>query len=90
MRIKKKRNGYEFHFDSKVIDVKTNEITVLENNNRITYNSPFIILAIGHSAKDTYEMLYKNGFSLSPKPFSIGARIEHLQSEIDRGLYGKY
>ena len=83
------RLGGEFHFDSKVIDVKTNEITVLENNNRITYNSPFIILAIGHSAKDTYEMLYKNGFSLSPKPFSIGARIEHLQSKINLIQYGE-
>ena len=83
------RLGGEFHFDSKVIDVKTNEIIVLESNREITYNSPYIILAIGHSAKDTYEMLYKNGFSMSPKPFSVGARIEHLQSKINLIQYGE-
>lgn len=47
-----------------------------------------LILAVGHSARDTFEMLLGNGFTLTPKPFSVGVRIEHLQSEIDRGLYG--
>lgn len=49
-----------------------------------------LVLAIGHSAHDTFEMLLKNGIELVPKPFSVGARIEHLQSDIDRALYGKY
>ena len=48
-----------------------------------------LVLAIGHSAHDTFEMLLKNGVALVPKPFSVGARIEHLQSDIDKALYGK-
>ena len=82
------RLGGEFHFDAKVVDVKSNSITVLENNQESVYNSPYIILGIGHSAKDTYEMLYKNGFALEPKAFSIGARIEHLQKTINEIQYG--
>ena len=49
-----------------------------------------LVLAIGHSAHDTFEMLLKNGIELAPKAFSVGARIEHLQSDIDKALYGKY
>lgn len=49
-----------------------------------------LVLAIGHSAHDTFEMLLKNGITLVPKPFSVGARIEHLQADIDKALYGKY
>lgn len=49
-----------------------------------------IVLAIGHSAHDTFEMLLKNGVELVPKPFSVGARIEHLQADINKALYGKF
>ncbi len=49
-----------------------------------------LVLAIGHSAHDTFEMLLKNGVELIPKPFSVGARIEHMQSDIDKALYGKF
>lgn len=48
------------------------------------------ILALGHSARDTFFALHAQGLFFEPKPFSVGARIEHLQSEIDRALYGKY
>lgn len=48
-----------------------------------------LVLAVGHSAHDTFSMLLKNGVTLLPKPFSVGARIEHLQSDIDRALYGR-
>lgn len=47
-----------------------------------------LILATGHSARDTFEMLSARGFLLEAKPFSVGVRIEHLQAEIDKGLYG--
>ena len=47
-----------------------------------------IVLAIGHSARDTVAMLMKNGMTVEPKPFSVGLRIEHLREDIDRGLYG--
>ena len=49
-----------------------------------------IILAIGHSARDTFEMLYDKALPLEPKPFSVGARIEHLRENIDKAQYGSF
>ncbi len=49
-----------------------------------------LALAVGHSAHDTFSMLLRNGVEMYPKPFSVGARIEHLQSDIDTALYGRY
>lgn len=49
-----------------------------------------LILAIGHSARDTFEMLHNKDILMQTKPFSIGVRIEHLQDDINFGLYGKY
>lgn len=49
-----------------------------------------VILAVGHSARDTFAMLKRLGLRMECKPFSVGVRIEHLQREIDRGLYGKW
>ena len=49
-----------------------------------------LALAVGHSAHDTFRMLNQKGVELIPKPFSVGARIEHLQSDIDRALYGRH
>ena len=48
-----------------------------------------LILALGHSARDTFSMLMTRGVSMIPKPFSVGVRIEHLQDDIDEALYGK-
>lgn len=47
-----------------------------------------VVLAVGHSARDTYEYLLSSGFSILPKSFSVGVRIEHLQEDVDRSLYG--
>lgn len=49
-----------------------------------------LVLATGHSARDTYAMLMKAGFSVAPKPFSVGFRIEHKQADIDKALYGDF
>ncbi len=49
-----------------------------------------LLLCVGHSARDTFEMLKKNGIEMQPKPFAAGARIEHLQSVIDRSQYGSF
>ena len=49
-----------------------------------------LILAVGHSARDTYAMLMEKGYTLVPKPFSVGVRIEHLQENIDRALFGEH
>lgn len=48
------------------------------------------VLALGHSAHDTFRELLESGVELVPKAFSVGARIEHLQSDINKALYGKY
>lgn len=47
-----------------------------------------VVLAVGHSARDTFEMLHALGVPMSRKPFSIGARIEHLQRDVNRSQYG--
>ncbi len=47
------------------------------------------VLAIGHSARDTFSMLLDSGINMEPKPFSMGVRIEHLQSTVDKAQYGK-
>lgn len=47
-----------------------------------------VVLALGHSARDTFDVLYQMGIRLEQKPFSIGVRIEHLQSRIDQAQYG--
>jgi uncharacterized FAD-dependent dehydrogenase len=47
-----------------------------------------VILAVGHSARDTFEMLYRSGVYIEPKPFSIGFRIEHPQAQIDECRLG--
>ncbi len=54
-----------------------------------TIETSRLILAVGHSSRDTFAMLREAGIPMESKPFSVGVRIEHLQSAIDRGLYGK-
>ena len=49
-----------------------------------------LFLAVGHSARDTFEMLLKRGAAMEPKPFAMGVRIEHLQKSIDRAQYGAF
>ncbi len=49
-----------------------------------------VFLATGHSSRDIFELLYKKGVNLAPKPFSVGVRIEHLQEDINLAQYGKF
>lgn len=49
-----------------------------------------VVLAMGHSARDTFHMLWDAGIPMETKAFSVGARIEHLQSEVDKALYGEF
>lgn len=49
-----------------------------------------VIFAIGHSARDTFEMLYRHGLVMEKKPFAVGVRIEHKREKIDRSLYGRF
>ena len=82
--------GGEFRFSSKVEDVLIEDGHVrgltLACGEQI--HADHVILAIGHSARDTFEMLHARGVYIEAKPFSIGCRIEHPQSLIDRARYG--
>lgn len=91
IREKIKEYGGEVRFLSRLEDIvirngKISEV-VVEGEHMPCDN---LILATGHSARDTYEMLFSKGVSISPKPFAIGFRIEHLQQMIDENQYGKY
>ena len=55
-------------------------------NGDFKYSS--LILAIGHSARDTYKYLLERGTAIEPKPFSVGVRVEHLRKDIDEAMYG--
>ncbi|WGS65794.1 NAD(P)/FAD-dependent oxidoreductase [Marinitoga aeolica] len=84
--------GGKILFNSKVTDfiIKNNKIKgVIVNNSEKLY-SDIVILAIGHSARDTFQTLFEKGVKITQKPFSIGVRIEHLKEMIDKSQYGKF
>ncbi len=82
--------GGDVRFSSKVTDfiIKDGAIAAIEINNEEILECSIVLLAIGHSARDTFEVLNQRGIEMSPKPFSIGVRIEHPQHVIDRAQYG--
>ena len=76
--------GGEFLFNEKVTDFEftNNKISAIYCSKKIETDS--VILAIGHSSRDTFEKLYEKGVNMEQKDFSVGVRIEHLQSEINK------
>lgn len=84
--------GGEVRFGAKMTKVVFNggKISGVEINGSEMLDCSDAILAIGHSARDTFEMLHSIGVPMEPKAFSMGVRIEHLQSDIDRAQYGEY
>lgn len=83
--------GGEVRFNSCVTDIliKNGRVVGVKAEDE-TVCSDDVILAIGHSARDTFEMLLNKGVILQAKPFSVGVRAEHLQENINRGLYGRF
>ncbi|MBU1056946.1 MAG: NAD(P)/FAD-dependent oxidoreductase [Proteobacteria bacterium] len=83
--------GGEIRFQSRVDDIEVEDGqvrgVVLASGERIA--TSHLVVAIGHSARDTFEMLHRRGIFMEAKPFSIGLRIEHPQSLIDRSRHGK-
>jgi uncharacterized FAD-dependent dehydrogenase len=84
--------GGEIHFESKVVDlvIEQGELrgVVLANGEFIA--SRHVVLALGHSSRDTFRMLDQRKVFMEPKPFAIGFRIEHPQSLIDRARLGRF
>jgi uncharacterized protein len=66
------------------------EIENLEDGSQYTLPCDHVALALGHSARDTFSMLYERGVAMQAKPFSVGFRIEHPQSVIDRARWGRH
>ncbi len=86
------QNGCEVRFDSKLTDLLIEEswLKGIVVNHTETIETDHLILAMGHSARDTYNMLYQKGIALEQKNFSIGVRIEHEQSMIQHNQYGSF
>lgn len=84
--------GGEVRFNSTLTDFETEKgkIKAVTINKTDVIPCDSLILAIGHSARDTFEMLYNKKIFLEPKAFSVGARIEHKQEDVNRSLYGKH
>lgn len=83
--------GGEIHFESRVDEIITENGRVkgvLVKGQKITAET--VVLAIGHSARDSFEMLLEKEISMESKPFAVGLRVEHKQSIIDRNQYGKF
>ncbi len=83
--------GGEIRFQSRVedIEIENGEVkgVTLQTGEQIA--TRHLVLAVGHSARDTFEMVHKRGIYIEAKPFSIGFRIEHPQSLIDKARYGR-
>ncbi len=82
--------GGEVRFESKVTDLKkeTDQIVGVLVNDTELFPAEAVVLAVGHSARDTFKMLHDRGVSITQKPFSIGVRIEHPQSLVNKSQYG--
>ncbi|KJS82893.1 MAG: hypothetical protein JM58_13885 [Peptococcaceae bacterium BICA1-8] len=83
--------GGEVRFNSKVTEltIEDQQVRGVIINGQEALSADLVILAVGHSARDTFEMLYNKGVKLSPKAFAIGVRIEHPQAVIDGVQYGQ-
>lgn len=93
MRQSMEEKGVEFLFNTQMtsFDYQNNQyhVEVMHNNQKNILTSDVLVLAIGHSARDTYEMLYQKGIEIEQKAFAVGVRIEQSQESINRIQYKK-
>lgn len=87
--------GGEVKFEAKLTDIivynsNIQGVTYEERDRSVDFETDTVILAIGHSARDTVKMLYRKGIQMIQKPFSVGARIEHPREMIDKSQYGSF
>ncbi len=89
MRKEIERLGGEFHFNCQVNDfiIEDGKIVGIITDEK-QYSCDTVVLAIGHSARDTFKTLYNKGFAMEAKDFAVGFRIEHPQSMISEIMYG--
>ncbi len=89
------RLGGQVHFGARLSGIRTNKnslcaVEYIQNGEKQEIITDALIAAIGHSAADTQQMLYRNGVNMIQKPFSVGVRIEHPQALINQSQYGKF
>lgn len=91
MRNKIIKMGGEIRYKTKLtnIIIKNNALEQIEINDNEIIPCKYLALAIGHSARDTFEMLLNKGLHMDAKPFAVGVRIEHPQEMINENQYGK-
>ena len=84
--------GGEFRYSTKLTDliIKDNKLEGIIVNDKEEIKTNNIFLCIGHSARDTYEVLQEKGLDMKSKPFAVGVRIEHKQEDINKCLYKDY
>ena len=84
--------GGTFYYNSCLTDIviNNNKVTEIVINDKEKIKCETLILALGHSARDTFKMLYEKGINMIQKPFAVGVRIEHKQDIINKSQYGKY
>ena len=90
MRAEIESLGGEIRFQQRVVDVliEAGGIRGVTLDTGEQLDAEHVVLALGHSARDTFTMLHERGVFMEPKPFSIGFRVEHPQGVIDRARYG--
>lgn len=84
--------GGQVRFSTRLTDLRIehSRITGIEINENEVLDCDVLVLGIGHSARDTFDMIYKKGIQMSAKSFAVGVRIQHLQSLINKNQYGTY
>ena len=90
MRAEIESLGGEVHFQQRVADlhIEQGHVRGVTTADGTEWRSDHVVLALGHSARDTFAMLHARGVPMQAKPFSVGFRIEHPQSLIDRARFG--
>jgi len=86
------RRGVSYHFSQTVTDLlvsPSGAVTGVRCESGLELPGDAVVLAVGHSARGIYELLFRRGATLEPKAFAIGARVEHPQPLIDRIQYGR-
>ncbi|WP_066739030.1 NAD(P)/FAD-dependent oxidoreductase [Cupriavidus sp. D384] len=92
MRAEMLELGAEIRFETRVddIDIDNGQVRGLKLSNGDYLPCDHVVLAVGHSARDTFHMLHDRGVFMEAKPFSLGFRIEHPQGLINRSRFGKF
>lgn len=82
--------GGKFLFNTKVtnLNIENGKLSSVVCNTNEVISASHLVLAIGHSSRDTFEMLYNKGIDMEQKNFSVGVRVEHLQDDINKAQYG--